>query len=145
MIPIINEAPDNWWDLKHKAENFLVHFPDQELQNELDRRQSERRKLEIIRIVAGREAFAYYTSDGGNAGFPEWHLHIVFTDGSQHLFIFSAKVKQTEDTMTEFRTTYFPNLVCFGYGDYAVYRKTHFKPKSKGKKATKTNDNCISA
>jgi len=142
-ICLMNECPDNWYDLKHKGENLLVHFTDQELQNELDSRISERRKLEIIKIVNGREPFAFYTNHAGDAKFPEWHLHIVFTDGSQQLFVFSSKVNQKEDTMTEFRTTYFPNLVCFGYGDYILYKKTHSKPKSR--KNVKTDDNCVPA
>ena len=140
MMPFMNECPDNWYDLKHKGENLLIHFSDGELEGELNRRKSERRKLEIVKINNGRDAVAYFELCGeGEAVDTEWELHIVYSDGSSHCFTFASKVGQTEDTRDEFRKAYYPEVAKFGYDDYIRFK--NIKAKKKGKK----NGNCISA
>ena len=142
----MDEMPDNWLDLRHKGENLLVHFPDNELQSELDRRLLERRKIEIIKIVKERESFAYYTSisycDGGHT--TEWELNVIFTDGSKEEFVFNSKSNQTEETMNEFREIYFPNLTCFNFDDYIRFKKAKEKSQRKKGNNNKTNGRSIS-
>lgn len=131
---------DNWWDAHHKSENLLVHFSDKELQNELDRRQFERRKIEIVKISNGREAVAYYTIVGGDERHTEWELNVVYNDANKFCFTFSSREKQSEETMVEFKETYFPNLPRYSYEDYKRFKAS----KSKIKNA-KTNNNRISS
>jgi|ERR1035437_1331968 hypothetical protein len=127
---VSTELPDNWWDVHHKNhQNLLIHFTDEHLQSELDRRIIERRKIEMAKIVKGREAFAYFNGAGGDEIHTEWELHVVFKDASKHCFTFSSNVGQSEETVRAFREMYFPNLVCFHYDDYILYKKS----KSKGK------------
>jgi hypothetical protein len=118
---------DNWWDKNHADEsvNLLKHFSDKELHNELARRQGERRKLEIMKIVGPREAVGYLiveTGDDGNGEHrefhAEWELHIIFSNAEKHKFTFSSKVGQTAETLEDFRTLYFPNLTRLDSADY---------------------------
>jgi hypothetical protein len=136
-----DEHPDNWWDMKHRGENPLALVPDEQLQAELDRRQLERRKIELMKIANGREAFAYFTLSGGDERYADWKLHIVFTDGSNHCFTFSSRVGHTDETMREFRELYYPNLLCYHYDDYVRFEKS----KRKGKNCRGKNGNCVSA
>src|ERR1035437_7296392 len=132
----MNDASDNWWDLKHKGENMLLPFSDTELQAELNRR----RRIELVKLAKGREAFAYFTLSCKDETYAEWELHIIFTDGSNHCFTFSSRVGHTDESMREFRELYYPNLTCFNYDDYVRFKKS----KCKGKKRVRSNDKCIS-
>ncbi len=125
-------SADNWWDLNHgkyPIVNLLKHFSDQELQSELNRRQSERRKLEIMKIVGSREAIGFYVSVGGDERVTDWELHIVFSNGTKHRFDFSSRVGQTEGTMNDFRMLYFPHLTRLDHEDYERLRISKQKKK----------------
>ena len=136
-------TPDNWWDKHHGTEhqNLLKHFTDNELHDEIVRRQGERRKLEIMKIVGSREAVGYMTtttSDDGKAGTDrefhvEWELNIIFSDATKHKFTFSSKVGQTAETMDNFRMIYFPNLTRLDNADYQrmVTAKASLRRKKK--------------
>lgn len=133
---------DNWWDKNHGTEhpNLLKHFSDEELQFEIARRQSERRKLEIMKIVGPRDAVGYMTVATGNDGngmkrkfHAEWELHIIFSNGTKHKFTFSSKVGQTADTMENFRLLYFPNLTRLDFADVQrlIEAKANLRRKKK--------------
>lgn len=133
---------ENLDDPALRGENLLKHFTDKELQSELERRQGERRKMEITKIIGSREAIGFYDVAPESDDFipcreynAEWELHIIFSDATKHRFTFSSKVGHTVQSRDDFRMLYFPHLsrLSISYYDIMVASKKQRLRKKKNK------------